>query len=528
MPIAHLDRPQRSRLRSRLTTSLLAALLIAAGALLAPAASAAAATPLGPTVVQTNEAPSGYSVSFRYEAPAGVDSVQIYGDWFFSRTETVTCTDCSDRFHPAQWQPGYIATTPWLVLPMEQGDDGIWEITVPLPAGSFRYAFTHDCTDLLATGCTLHPDPANPWPLPVPYPNAPGAVRSTIYVPVHEDFPTYDNAYQAPTDPALAGTIEARRYPSPLSTNPVGVHDLAVYLPHGYDPDRATPYPTLYLSHGGGDHSTAWTNQGVAHYILENAIQEGAVQPMVIVSTDFNGLPGGNNGYVAELRNNVIPFVEASYNVSTRSEDRAFGGFSAGGSRAFTIMYDHTDLFGYHAAWSIGGPVANQAQIDRMKAVTGGIHIGTGLQDRLGNIAVTQLARIAELKAAGVEIDDYHVNGSHTWHVWRPLLNYYLRNLAFRTTSTELEVQTAPAGASHIVRVTATATVDTVTTSVVAPSGKVEFYAGEHYLGSAPVRNGVATLRKAVDGSLLDGPVVAHYQGDDLFNPSHSTPVDAG
>src|SRR5690606_15350226 len=106
--------------------------------------------------------------------------------------------------------------------------------------------------------------------------------------PTHPDFPTYDNDYQRPPD--RLGTLLPIRYDSPLSTNPPGVHDMAVYLPADYDPDREIPYPTLYLSHGGGDHSTAWTMQGRAHYILENAIADGAVEPMVIVSTDFNGL----------------------------------------------------------------------------------------------------------------------------------------------------------------------------------------------------------------------------------------------
>ncbi|MCG5440829.1 hypothetical protein PSH25_005578, partial [Micromonospora sp. PSH25] len=148
----------------------------------------------------------------------------------------------------------------------------------------------------LATGCALHDDPANGWQIQPQYPGAPGAVRSTIYVPASRKFPTYDTGYQAPV--ATVGRLESRRYTSPLSTNPVGVHDIVVYLPHGYDPNRATPYPTLYLSHGSGDHSTAWTMQGVAHLILENAIKDRAAQPMVIVSTDFNGLPGGNEGYV--------------------------------------------------------------------------------------------------------------------------------------------------------------------------------------------------------------------------------------
>ncbi|MBF9130336.1 hypothetical protein I0C86_15425 [Plantactinospora sp. S1510] len=502
--------------------------LVSASALAsaASAAPAAHAGSLGPKVIQTNQAPTGYSVTFRYQAPLDVQAVHIYGDWFYSRPEAVTCQDCGDGRPPAQWQPGDVPATPWRILPLAKGADGIWTITVPLPSGTFRYAFTHDCASPLATGCVLHDDPANPWEVQPQYPGAPGAVRSRVYVPNSKKFPTYDNAYQAPVKAARAGTLESRRYTSPLSTNPAGVHDIVVYLPHGYNPSRATPYPTLYLSHGSGDNSIAWTMQGVAQHILENAIKDRVVQPMVIVSTDFNGLPGGNQGYANELRNNIIPFVEQNYRVSPRAEDRAFGGFSAGGSRAFTILYDNTDLFAYHAAWSWGGPAATPAQIDRMKAVTGGIHIGTGLQDRLGNIAENSQLRVAALRAAGVEVAEYNVNGVHTWDVWRQMLDNYLRNVAFRATTTSLEVDTAPAGQSSNVKVTAIAAVGAVTTGGASPSGRADFYVGDVHLGSAPVRGGVARLHKTVrDG--LDGPVVARYRGDKLFNGSQSSPEDA-
>ncbi|GIG90571.1 alpha/beta hydrolase-fold protein [Plantactinospora endophytica] len=490
----------------------------------AAAAPAGPAVRPGPEVVRTDQAPTGYSVTFRYRAPAEVGAVHIYGDWFYSRPENVTCQDCGDGRPPSEWQPGDIPATPWRILPLSKGADGVWAITLPLPSGTFRYAFTHDCASPLATGCTLHDDPANPWEMQPQYPGAPGAVRSRVYVPNSRKFPTYDNAYQAPVGAARAGTLESRRYASPLSTNPAGVHDIVVYLPRGYDPDRATPYPTLYLSHGSGDNSIAWTMQGVAQHILENAVRDRAAQSMVIVSTDFNGLPGGNQGYADELRNNVIPFVERNYHVSPRPQDRAFGGFSAGGSRAFTILYDNTDLFAYHAAWSWGGPAATQAQVDRMKAVPGGIHIGTGLQDRLGNIAQNSLLRVAALRAAGVEVAEHNVDGVHTWDVWRQMLDDYLRQVAFRATTTGLSVQTVPVGSSSGVRLTATATVGSVTTGGARPAGEVDFYVGDLHLGSAPVRNGVARLHKTVRGG-PDGPVVARYAGDGLFNGSRSLPV---
>jgi enterochelin esterase-like enzyme len=523
MPVAHPHRPPRSRPRRRLTASVLAGLMVAgtlaAGSVAAPA-TAAPPAPLGPKVIKTDAPPTGYVVTFRYQAPEGVNAVHIYGDWFFARPDNV-----ANNHPPSQWQPGDTAATPWHILPMQRGADGVWAITVPLPAGTFRYAFTHDCADDLATGCTLHDDPANPWEIQPQYPGAPGAVRSTIYVPVSKSFPTYDNGYQAPAKPNKSGKLESRRYPSPLSTNPPGVHDIVVYTPWGYNPNRATPYPTLYISHGAGDHSTAWMMQGVAHRILENAIKDKAAQQMVIVSTDFNGLPGGNQGYANELKNNVIPYVEQNYNVSKRSQDRAFGGFSAGGSRAFTIMYDNTDLFAYHAAWSIGGPAATQEQIDRLKTVPGGIFFGTGLQD--GTSAQSLHTRAEALRAAGVEITEYYIDGMHTWHVWRPMLNYYLRNVAFRTTTARLELHTAPAGQSQYVKLTATATIDAVTTNIAGPTGKVDFYAGENFLGSATLQNGVASMSKTFHRGLLDdGQLVAKYRGDKLFNASASDGVD--
>ncbi len=500
--------------RRRLKLMVMAGLAAVAGAAIAvsPASPAAAdpGDPLGPTVVKTDQAPTGYAVKFRYQAPAGVTSVQVYGDWYFAQPPSPT-----PNHPPSEWQANDFAATDWRILPMTLGSDGVWETTVPLPAGTFRYAFTHNCTNQLATGCTLFYDPANPWQIFPQYPSAPGAVRSTIFVPSNPSFPTYDNDYQKPLSPDQMGTLESVRYPAPESTTPAGAHDMLVYTPKGYDPNRATPYPTLYISHGAGDHSTAWFMQGVAHYIVQNAINDGAVQPMVVVATDFNGLPGGDQGYANHLRNTVIPYMESHYNVSTRSQDRAFGGFSAGGSRAFTILYNNTDLFGYHASWSWGGPAANADQVARMKAVPGGIMIGTGLQDQTGNIGVASPARAAALRAQGVPLVEYNMNGMHTWHVWRPMLNYYIRNIAFRTTSTSLAVSSAASGA------TLTSTVGTVTAGEI-PTGTVSFFAGSTEIGSAPLVNGVAKLGAAFTPSVLANGVVAKYQGSAVYNQSSS------
>src|SRR5690606_4782224 len=81
--------------------------------------------------------------------------------------------------------------------------------------------------------------------------------------------------------------------------------------------------------------------------------------------------------------------------------------------------------------WSIGGGPANAEQVERMKNVSGAIMWGTGLQDRLGNIAVNSVARAAALREAGVDIVEHNVPGGHTWHSWRPLLNFFVREVIF-------------------------------------------------------------------------------------------------
>ena len=68
------------------------------------------------------------------------------------------------------------------------------------------------------------------------------------------------------------------------------------------------------------------------------------MQPAVVVATNFNGLPNGNPGYQNDVLNRVIPFVEANFNVSHNAADRAFGGLSAGGSRANQLIFNATTV----------------------------------------------------------------------------------------------------------------------------------------------------------------------------------------
>ena len=56
-----------------------------------------------------------------------------------------------------------------------------------------------------------------------------------------------------------------------------------VYTPPGYDTDRNTRYPVLYLQHGSGEDERGWSNQGHMAFIMDNLIAEKKAKPMIVV-----------------------------------------------------------------------------------------------------------------------------------------------------------------------------------------------------------------------------------------------------
>jgi enterochelin esterase-like enzyme len=479
---------------------------------------------LGPQVVKTDAGPTGHSVTFRYDAPDDVERVRIWGEWQFSDPGVIVNTTSAEGRFGADWKAGDViapSAPGFLLSDMTKDQDGVWSWTTPLPAGTFSYHFVHDeCAGPSNAGCTRYVDPANPgWASQLTPTGA--QTFSQVHVPAHPLFPTYDYPHQTPTSPERTGTYEHRQYTSPGSTNPPGTHHLVVYLPAGYDPEREVPYPTLYLSHGQGGNEAHWNAQGLSNFIMENLVADGLAQPMVIVGTNFNGL-AGDPGYAEDITQNVIPFIENEYNVSTRAEDRAFGGQSLGGARALGLLYNHTSTFEYYGAWASAAfpGLPDAAQIENMKAVRGGIHMGTGLQDYLGNIGPNSLARVQALRSHGLDVVEYNVNGTHTWDAARQLLEHYLRTVAFRTTTTSLSFE-------HRGAVTwATARVETLGTSQTAPTGTVEFRHNGELIGVAHVgADGTARLRLGSPKQIPVGDLRAEYAGDDLFNVSRSGPV---
>jgi len=328
----------------------------------------------------------------------------------------------------------------WPVIDMtEIGHSGVWTYTTPLPSGVFTYGFFVDCQPSDQSGCTEQPDPSNPaWNVHDGVVDGTTVATSQAYVPSDPNFDTVDYSWQAPASGAK-GKLAFITYDSPGHVTPADKNYLVVYTPPGYDPKRAKLYPTLYLSHGGGEDQMGWSTQGDLANIMDNLIDTGQTQPMVVVMPNGMGYASStaNAAYRTDLVNRVIPWVGQHYNVSTSASDRAFSGLSFGGMLTNKLMLYNTSAFGYYGMMSAGlppGTTLTDEQIAALKKVT--IFVGAGWQDTIFakgylDIHTGPAQEVRTLSNAQLPVATDYINGGHEWYVWRILLKDLVTRVAF-------------------------------------------------------------------------------------------------
>ncbi len=190
----------------------------------------------------------------------------------------------------------------------------------------------------------------------------------------YEDIKEIPNSYYGNANES--GTLEEFYYDTYESTTydekskPLRKRAI-VYLPYGYDENKK--YDILYLMHGGwSDETTSLgtpDNPGVFKNVIDNAIQNGEIRPIIIVCPTYNNESNEDSAdytlayytltvnYHNELANDLIPAVESKYSTyadGTSHEDivasrnhRAFGGFSMGSVTTLHTFVNCLDSFQY-------------------------------------------------------------------------------------------------------------------------------------------------------------------------------------
>jgi enterochelin esterase-like enzyme len=343
--------------------------------------------------------------------------------------------------------------------PMTKGEDGIWTATLgPVPPDVYTYAFNIDGVNTT--------DPRNPW---VKLVSSTG-LASQVEVPG-------DGAQYYDTKPVPHGLVQIMTYESKATG---ATRQAYVYTPPEYN-RTTTKYPVFYLLHGGGDLDPGWVMTGRANIIMDNLFAEKKAVPMIVVmplargggslgigpagmspgiAAAGNVVPGAGRGatpggaaagaagappaptgpaplqaFAQDFIGDLVPAVEKTFRVSSRPEDRAIGGLSAGGAATINTAFSRPDLFRYIVIMSAGAPQnveelypkffgSGAAAAKQMKL----IWLAAGDED----FALNGTKTLDEvLTKNGIKHSFKTTEGRHEWRLWRPHL-YEFAQLLFR------------------------------------------------------------------------------------------------
>lgn len=229
------------------------------------------------------------------------------------------------------------------------------------------------------------------------------------------------------------GDIRIKKYFSKVTNS---WREVYIYAPTGYD-KSTEKYPVLYLLHGGGEDQRGWATQGKTDLILDNLIAENKAKPMIIVMVDGNFYGGGGvagfgiqqlNQFENELKNAVIPFVEANYRVITDAKNRALAGLSMGGLQTLHTGVRNSDLFNYLGVFSSGWWANNtklsdpqyefmKTNKDKINANIKEFWISQGGKEDIAH-ANCQIM-MQKMDEMGIKYHYSEYAGGHTWPVWR-------------------------------------------------------------------------------------------------------------
>ena len=312
---------------------------------------------------------------------------------------------------------------------------GVWTVTTPPAVPGFHYYF-------VSIDGSPVPDPSSETYF--------GYGKETSGIEVPEKGVDFYEPRNVPH-----GEVRAFWYQSGVTGR---LRRAFVYTPPGYEENRASRYPVLYLQHGMGEDETGWGRQGRANFILDNLIADGKAKPMIVVMDCGYAHRAGEppillGGSTAELiqalhrmtdvfadvmLHDLIAAVERHFRTERGRYNRALAGLSMGGLQTYQIGLSHLETFAYLGAFS--APAVWKSDVDP-KSLFGGVFKGpAALNGKLALLwigsgtAETYYPAIREfhqtLDKIGVHNVYFESQGtSHEWQTWRRSLNDFAPRL---------------------------------------------------------------------------------------------------
>jgi len=308
---------------------------------------------------------------------------------------------------------------------MQKGPNGIWEITIDAPEPEiYTYNFIVD-------GVSVN-DPLNDK-----VQRDGTRYLDMLFIPGERS----ENYYEA----NQRGSLTYRWYDSPS----LGIsRRMAVYTPYGYEKNTKKKYPVLYLLHGGGGDEEAWPSMGRAVQILDNLIEKGLAEPMIVVMPNGNpnqqaantlGLPTvamdrqdpkWADAYVKSLVKEIVPFIDKEYRTVAKASGRAIAGLSMGGGHTTSATILFPGVFDYICPLSCGIRESDHLDADLLGIKKAGYKlywIGVGKDDTMayqGSLILDE-----HLTKNGMPHTLYVSDDAHVWKNWRLYLNTFARLL---------------------------------------------------------------------------------------------------
>ncbi len=209
-----------------------------------------------------------------------------------------------------------------------------------------------------------------------------------------------------------------------------------VYLPFDYSTSERY-YPVVYLLHGYTDNDMGWIQFGQANLLVDEAIAERKIPPMIIIMPD-----GGVSWYINNNDGSVryedffikefIPVIESRYRIRKEKSYRGIAGLSMGGYGALIHSLRHPDMFTACLAFSAAVRTddemmaADQSRWDRVEGPVygAGLKGEDRLTDHLKSYSVLNtVAEAPKDKLSSVRYyidcgdDDFLYKGNSTLHM---------------------------------------------------------------------------------------------------------------